>query len=82
MFLPDYAALLSTHAQFVSETVDAGFNLTANHQLTGIANTYEAFGDVTADVCKHLCLRVISDSCCSLLYNRVTRSVDQLGICV
>ena len=55
------------------ETIDTGFTMTHDHILDGIGSSYSVYADVTVSVCKHLCLVVNGDSCCSLNYDWSTK---------
>ena len=54
--------------------ISDGFEQNTDYTLKGHGKEVAKYIDITAGVCKHLCEELHSDSCCSVLYDRSTRS--------
>ena len=48
--------------------VEEEFTVVEDRYLAGLGDTYTVYAKVPFSVCKHMCVELHSDSCCSLVY--------------
>ncbi len=53
---------------------EEGYDLYRDSTLHGIGRPYVSYVDITAEVCQSACSQLHGDSCCSLVYDRTTRT--------
>ena len=52
---------------------EEGFDEYKDHYLSGMGVPHAVYVDVTSIVCRHACVKLHSDSCCSVVYERANR---------
>ena len=71
----DSCAISPWLSRFFPDDAIEGFQKYSDHTLTNHGGALlQTYIDVTSQVCRHLCVRLHSDACCSVLYDRTTRS--------
>ena len=59
---------------FSPDNASEGFISYYDNELIGIGRPQAIYVDVTSQVCRHVCVKLHSDSCCSVTYERATRT--------
>ncbi len=59
---------------YITDTAEYGFTVYRDHNLEGMGRPHAIYVDVTSQVCRHICVKLKSESCCSVVYERATRT--------
>ena len=74
MSSPVVQGMHTVNCVIIAHTGQEKFDLTQDMILKGIGKPHATYIDITAEVCKRACSEIHGDSCCSLVYDRGTRT--------